>query len=105
MSGEWRWRALATRANAQPALAFYAWDTPAGAYLPFALNVLSFRDGLVSDVTAFIIRSTDTDDPAAYRRFPERPIDSWRAAGTFERFGLPERLNGESPRSGMHASA
>jgi RNA polymerase sigma-70 factor (ECF subfamily) len=43
LSGTWRWRALPTRANAQPALAFYAWDVPAGAYLPFALNVLSLR--------------------------------------------------------------
>ena len=45
MSGQWRWRAVLTRANAQPALAFYAWDEAAGAYLPFALNVLSLRDG------------------------------------------------------------
>ena len=34
-----------TRANAQPALAFYAWDESEGAYLPFALNVLTLRDG------------------------------------------------------------
>ncbi|MFL5859215.1 MAG: RNA polymerase subunit sigma-70, partial [Solirubrobacteraceae bacterium] len=52
LSGLWRWRTVLTRANAQPALAFYAWDDPAEAYLPFALNVLSLRDGLVSDVTA-----------------------------------------------------
>ena len=41
LSGAWRWRTVLTRANGQPALAFYAWDERAGAYLPFALNVLS----------------------------------------------------------------
>lgn len=62
---------MLTSANAQPALAFYAWDDPTGAYLPFALNVLSLRDGLVSDVTAFIVRSIDATEPDAYMRFPE----------------------------------
>jgi RNA polymerase sigma-70 factor (ECF subfamily) len=92
MSGAWRWRALPTRANAQPALAFYAWDEPAGAHLPFALNVLSLRDGLVSDVTAFIVRSIEAEDPQAYVRFPEQPMDARQLTGTFERFGLPARL-------------
>ena len=47
-----------SRPPSQPALAFYAWDEPEGAYLPFALNVLSLGDGgLVSDVTAFIVRA------------------------------------------------
>jgi RNA polymerase sigma-70 factor, ECF subfamily len=93
MSGAWRWRSVLTRANAQPALAFYAWNDPAGAYLPFALNVLSLRGGLVSDVTAFIVRSTDSRDPEAYVRFPEQPIDPQRLTAAFERFGLPERLS------------
>jgi RNA polymerase sigma-70 factor, ECF subfamily len=92
MSGAWRWRAVLTSANAQPALAFYARDDPGGAYLPFALNVLSLRNGLVSDVTAFIVRSIDAPDPEAYARFPEQPMDPGRVAGTFERFGLPDRL-------------
>ena len=48
MSGAWKWRGIVTRANAQPALAFYAWDAAAGAYMPFALNVLTLRDDLVS---------------------------------------------------------
>ena len=92
MSGEWRWRALVTSANAQPALAFYAWDESAGAHLPFALCVLTLRDRLVSDVTAFIVRSIADPDPEAYVRFPEQPMDTQRLAGTFERFGLPGRL-------------
>jgi len=92
MSGAWRWRTVLTRANAQPALAFYAWHDPAGAYLPFALNVLSLRDGLVSDVTAFIVRSTSAPEPEAYVRFPEQPMDPRRLADAFGRFGLPELL-------------
>jgi RNA polymerase sigma-70 factor, ECF subfamily len=92
MSGAWRWKAVLTQANAQPSLAFYAWDEPAGAYLPFALNVLSLRDDLVSDVTAFIVRATDAPDAEAYVRFPEQPMDARRLTGTFEIFGLPARL-------------
>jgi hypothetical protein len=93
MSGAWRWRALLTRANAQPALAFYAWDEPARGYLPFALNVLTLRDGRVSDVTAFIVRSIAEPDPEVYTRFPEQPMDARRLAGVFERFGLPDELS------------
>jgi RNA polymerase sigma-70 factor (ECF subfamily) len=92
MSGAWGWKALLTRANGQPALAFYAWDEDAQAYLPFALNVLSFRGHQVSDVTAFIVRSTDATDPEAYQRFPEQPLDSRRLTSAFARFGLPDQL-------------
>jgi RNA polymerase sigma-70 factor, ECF subfamily len=93
MSGEWRWKTVLTQANAQPALAFYALDGRTGAYLPFALNVLSLRDNLISDVTAFIVRVTDASEAAAYIRFPEQPMDQQRLTGTFERFGLPSQLN------------
>jgi RNA polymerase sigma-70 factor (ECF subfamily) len=92
LSGAWRWRATLTRANAQPALGFYAFDEAGGSYLPFALNVLTLQDGLVSDVTAFIVRATGADELDAYVRFPERPFDSDRLAATFERFGLPAQL-------------
>jgi RNA polymerase sigma-70 factor (ECF subfamily) len=92
LSGAWRWRTVSTRANAQPALAFYAWDEDAQAYLPFALNVLSFRGTEVSDVTAFIVRSTEATDAEAYERFPEQPFDPQRLTRSFARFGLPERL-------------
>lgn len=92
MSGAWRWRAVLTQANGQPGLAFYSWDEHEQAYLPFALNVLSFRGDQVSDVTAFIVRSTEATDPEAYVRFPEQPFDPQRLAGAFGRFGLPDRL-------------
>ena len=93
MSGAWRWRTVLTSANGQPALAFYSWDEETRAYLPFALNVMSFRGNEVSDVSAFIVRSTEATDPEAYERFPDQPFDLRRLAGTFERFGLPDRLN------------
>jgi RNA polymerase sigma-70 factor (ECF subfamily) len=93
LSGDWRWKALVTRANGQPALAFYAWDETARAYTPFALNVLTFRGTLISNVVAFIVRSTESDAPEDYERFPEQPMDPQRLAGAFERFGLPDRLS------------
>ena len=92
MSGAWRWRTVLTRANGQPALAFYSWDEDARGYLPFALNVLSFRGTEIIDVTAFIIRSTESPDPESYQRFPDQPYDAERLAGAFGRFGLPDRM-------------
>jgi RNA polymerase sigma-70 factor (ECF subfamily) len=93
MSGAWKWRGVLTQANAQPALAFYAWDDSAGTYLPFALNVLSLRGDLISDVTAFIVRSIDASEPEAYVNFPTQPMNERQLAVTFKRFGVPESLN------------
>jgi RNA polymerase sigma-70 factor, ECF subfamily len=93
LSGAWRWRAILTRANAQPALAFYSFDEASGTHLPFALNILTLRGDLVSDVTAFIVRSIEAPEPEAYLRFPDQPMDERRLLGTFQRFGLPDSLN------------
>ena len=92
MSGSWRWRTVFTRANGQPALAFYSWDEAEQAYVPFALNVITLRGTEISDVTAFVARSTEETRNEVYARWPEQPIDPARLAGTFERFGVPERL-------------
>ena len=92
LSGDWRWRTVAASANAQPALGFYAWDDPEGAYLAFALNVLTLRGRQVSDVIAFIVRTTDVPDPSAFGRWPEQAADPERLAAAFGRFGLPARL-------------
>ncbi len=92
LSGDWRWRHLLIRASGQPALAFYSWDEAAGAYLPFALNVLTIRGRLISDVTAFIARSTESSDPERYKRWPEEPIVPERFVDFFGRFGLPDEL-------------
>jgi RNA polymerase sigma-70 factor (ECF subfamily) len=93
LSGIWRWRHVPIRANGQPALAFYAWDPDEESYLPFALNVLSLRGDRISDVTAFIARSTPVPDREVIARLPEQPADPSRLAAAFENFGLPERLD------------
>ncbi len=92
LSGAWRWKTRLTTANAQPAIGFYAWDEDAGAYLPFALNVLTLRGDKVADVVAFVARSTEPEEREAYHRWVDQPADEKRLAGTFARFGLPERL-------------
>jgi RNA polymerase sigma-70 factor (ECF subfamily) len=95
LSGSWRWRPLEVRANGQPALAFYAWDEDAGAYLPFALNVLTLRGDRISDVTAFVNRSIEPTDRDEYSRWPDQPADERRQFAYFESFGLPTRLDGQ----------
>jgi RNA polymerase sigma-70 factor (ECF subfamily) len=92
MSGDWRWRARPAHANGQPALGFYTWDPNEDAYRAFALNVLSFRDGKISDVTAFITRSDVDPDPEVVLRMPEVAADSSKVEAFFGRFGLPDRL-------------
>jgi RNA polymerase sigma-70 factor (ECF subfamily) len=93
LSGTWRWRALPTRANGQPALGFYAWDDGAQNYAPFALNVLTFEGSEVKDVTAFIARSAEERDPEAFERYPEEPVDHEKVASFFGQFGLPDHLD------------
>ncbi|MFL5780074.1 MAG: sigma-70 family RNA polymerase sigma factor [Thermoleophilaceae bacterium] len=92
MSGEWRWRSLQVRANGQVALAFYAWDPDENAYMPFALNVLTFAGERIADVTAFIARLTPTPDREVLARLPEQPAHPERMLTAFGNFGLPERL-------------
>src|SRR3954467_5350876 len=93
LSGLWRWRAVRTRANGQEALGFYAWDDAARAYLPFALNVLTFRGEQISDVVAFVARSIEPIERKAYHRWVDQPADEARLTGAFGRFGLPDRLD------------
>ena len=94
LSGAWRWRPLRVRANGQEALAFYNWDEDAGAFVPFALNVLTFEGELVHDVTAFISRTAPPDaDLEVTARMPEQEYDPMALAAAFGNFGLPERLD------------
>ncbi|MDQ6811733.1 MAG: sigma-70 family RNA polymerase sigma factor [Actinomycetota bacterium] len=93
MSGAWRWRTVHTRANGQPALGFYAWNTEDQSYRPFALNVLSLRGELISDVTAFIARSAEPREREVFERYPDEPVDGAKVGAVFERFGLPPRLD------------
>jgi RNA polymerase sigma-70 factor, ECF subfamily len=91
LSGEWRWRHLPTRVNGQVASAAYEWSEEEQAYLPFALDVLTFEGDRIKEVTAFITRMADSDDRDFYTRWPDQPLD--RARFTFERFGLPPKLD------------
>jgi RNA polymerase sigma-70 factor, ECF subfamily len=93
LSGRWRWRHVRTRANGQEALAFYSWDEEQQTFARFALNVLTFRAGQISEVTAFLTRSTEDPDRQVLARLPEQPFDPRRVAAAFDRFGLPERLD------------
>jgi RNA polymerase sigma-70 factor (ECF subfamily) len=93
LSGLWRWRQIRVRANGQVALAFYSWDEEDETYRPFALNVLTLRGERISDVTAFITRSTEDPDREVLARMPEQPADPDRTEVAFERFGLPDRLD------------
>ena len=92
MSGAWKWKTALTRANGQPAIAYYTWDEDERTHLAFALNVLTLRGDKISDVCAFIVRSIEDPD-ADYERFPDQPADERRLAGVFRAFGLPERLD------------
>src|SRR4051812_41481831 len=78
MSGDWRWRAIVTRANGQPAIGFYTWDEDAQTLLPFALNVLTFRGHLVSDVCAFVARQISDEELENYARWPDLAADPER---------------------------
>jgi RNA polymerase sigma-70 factor, ECF subfamily len=90
MSGEWRWRRLATTANGQPTVAAYTWDEAEGCYLPFALDVITFEGDRIKEVTAFLTRVMAGRDPEYYARFPDQALDP--ARNVFESFGLPSRI-------------
>jgi RNA polymerase sigma-70 factor, ECF subfamily len=62
-------RYVATRANAQPALATYRLDPETGRFAPIALDVLTLRGRSIAEVFAF------------------------RTPGVFARFGVPAELN------------
>jgi RNA polymerase sigma-70 factor, ECF subfamily len=93
LSGAWRWRILETRANGQPALAFYTWNADTDTFHRFALNVLTLRGDRISTVTAFLGKTAPEDmDRTTVLRLPEQADDPRRMLVFFERFGLPEDL-------------
>jgi RNA polymerase sigma-70 factor, ECF subfamily len=93
LNGQWRWKPLRVQANGQPALAFYSWDEDEGAYLPFALNVLTLEGDKISEVDAFITRSTEDPDPEVLARMPEQGFEQSRLSAAFINLNLPERLD------------
>jgi RNA polymerase sigma-70 factor (ECF subfamily) len=64
-------RVVPTRANGQPALAYYAWDDGTRRYLASALDVLTLEGERFSEITAFV------------------------TPGVFPRFGLASELTSE----------
>jgi RNA polymerase sigma-70 factor (ECF subfamily) len=96
LSGAWRWRALVSQANAQPALGFYAWSSEDRSFRPFALNVLTLRGRQIADVTAFIARSAAPRERDVFERYPDEPVDAGKFGQLFERFALPAQLEGSS---------
>jgi RNA polymerase sigma-70 factor, ECF subfamily len=93
LSGSWRWQTVRVRANGQEAIAFYTWDPDQDAYLPFALNVLTLRGDKISDVTAFVMRTTEVEESDAFERWPEQRAEAAKLDAFFQRFRLPERLD------------
>jgi RNA polymerase sigma-70 factor (ECF subfamily) len=93
LSGDWRWRHVATRANGQLAVGCYTWQPEEGAYRPFALDVLTLDGPRIKEVTAFITRTTELPDPDDFSRWPEHPAEPSKVESIFERFGLPSRLD------------
>ena len=45
-------------------------------YLPFALNVLTFRGDKISDVVAFAVRAIDASERERYHRWVDEPLDA-----------------------------
>ena len=78
--------------NGQVALAFYSLDPDEDAYMPFALNVLTFRGPEISEVDAFIVRTPTAPDRATAARMPEQPTNAEALAAAFENLGMPERM-------------
>ena len=92
LSGRWRWKHLPTHVAGQAAIGSYEFDEAAGAYLPFALDVLTLRGDRIREVTSFIVRSTASEDPEYYQDYPDQPLDDEQVAGKFAVLGLPARL-------------
>jgi hypothetical protein len=53
---------------------------------------LTLRGSRISDVTAFLVRSTQNPDRDVLARLPEQPADPSRLTAAFARFGLPDGL-------------
>jgi RNA polymerase sigma-70 factor (ECF subfamily) len=93
LSGAWRWRHRPAWASGQAAVGSYAWYEPDRTYRPFALDVLTLEGPKIKEITSFITRSTTGGDEEYYRDWPAQPLDAESVTASFERFGLPGRLD------------
>ena len=73
-------------------MAAYTWDSEQQTYIPFALDVLTFRGDKISEITSFITRTVDLP-PDAFERYPDHPQDPRKLTGVFESFGLPPTVD------------
>ena len=96
LSGDWRWAHAPAFASGQAAVGSYTWDQASGAYLPFALDMLTLRGDRIAEITSFITRTTDVSE-AEDARWPEHAQDDARAERLFARSGLPLRLDAPPP--------
>jgi RNA polymerase sigma-70 factor (ECF subfamily) len=92
MCGSYAWRILPAHANGQPALGYYSEDGNGG-WVPFALNVLTFRGHEIAGVIAFIARSSEPLEREAQQRLVREPVEHSLAHRLFAGFGLPDRLS------------
>jgi RNA polymerase sigma-70 factor (ECF subfamily) len=92
LSGEWRWKHLPARVNGQLTSAAYSWVEEEGAYLPFALDVLTLEGRKIKEVTAFITRALEGNAREYYSRWPEKALDRGARGTIFASFGLPAQL-------------
>ena len=93
LSGEWKWRNVATRRTGSRRSPPTAGTRSEGTHLAFGLNVLTLEGDRVREVTSFLNRSIESDDPESYLYFPNEPLDQRRLEYFFTRFGLPDRLD------------
>jgi RNA polymerase sigma-70 factor, ECF subfamily len=91
LSGEWSWRHRPTVANGQLAVGTYTWMEQQKTHVPFSLDVITLEDDRIKEVTAFVVRPTDTED--GYARWPDRAADPRRVEAVFRRFGLPDHVD------------
>lgn len=95
LSGDWRWRYVPSHANGQPAIGRYAWFEDEGAYLPFAIEVLTLDAGRITQLTSFMAPAALGRDPYFADRWGDHPPDLERLTTDTARFGLPARLEEE----------
>jgi RNA polymerase sigma-70 factor, ECF subfamily len=95
LSGAWRWKHAVAQANGQPAVGSYTWQDDIGAYVLFALDVLTLSpDGTkITAITSFIDRATVGTDLDYYENWPAQTYDLDAVAGFAAPFGIPPRLD------------
>jgi RNA polymerase sigma-70 factor (ECF subfamily) len=70
-------RAVRTSVNRQPAVAFYLWREPEGAYLPLTIDVLRVTGGAITEIVTF------HDDQFPRLELPQRlPADGTESSVT-----------------------